>query len=84
MEAVAVRANGGVLDLIEMAPNLFVSVNAVVEVGDEAGDGALEVDVVLPEGVVCVDEQGLGGWDAEGLRGGVHGLIICPSEIQRL
>jgi hypothetical protein len=39
----------------------------VIEVGDEAGDGALEVDVVLPEGVVGVDEQGLVGRSADGL-----------------
>jgi hypothetical protein len=59
-------------------------VNAVVEVGDEAGDGALEVDVVLPEGVVGVDEQGLGDRGTErlrtsGLGRGGHELIIGPA-----
>jgi hypothetical protein len=44
-------------------------VDAVIEVGDEAGDGALEVDVVFPEGVVGVDEQGLPGCATEGLVG---------------
>ena len=33
----------------------------VVEIADEGGDGALEVDVVFPEGVVGVDEEGLAG-----------------------
>jgi hypothetical protein len=53
----------------------------VVEIGDEAGDGALEVDVVFPKSVVGVDEQGL--WDrwaerlrAGGLGRGDHLLII--------
>jgi hypothetical protein len=32
----------------------------VVEVGDERGDGPLEVDIVLPKGVVCVEEESLG------------------------
>ena len=66
VEAVAVGADGGVLDVVEMATYLFGGVDAVVEVGDEAGDGALEVDVVFPERVVGVDEQGLIGRVAEG------------------
>lgn len=53
--------DGGVFDLIEVTADLFGGVDAVVEVGDEAGDRALEVDVVLPEGVVGVDEQSLVG-----------------------
>jgi hypothetical protein len=84
VEAVAVGADGGVFDLVEMAAHLFGGVDAVVEVGDEAGDGALEVDVVFPEGVVGVDEQGLGhrgaeGLGAEGLGAGGHELIIGPA-----
>jgi hypothetical protein len=35
--------------------------DAVVQIRDEGGDGSLKVDVVLPEGVVCVDEEGLRG-----------------------
>ena len=35
----------------------------VIEVTDEAGDSAFEVDVVFPQRIVRVDEQGLrGGW----------------------
>jgi hypothetical protein len=33
--------------------------DAMVEVVDERGDGALEIDIVLPQGVVGVEEQGL-------------------------
>ncbi len=80
VETIAVGEDGGLLNGIEVAADLFGSVDAVVEVRDEAGDGALEVDVVFPEGVVSVDEQGLIGRLAEGLtqrlgRGG-HRLII--------
>jgi hypothetical protein len=32
----------------------------MIQERDEASDGALEVDVVLPERVVGVDEEGLG------------------------
>jgi len=84
VQTVAVGEDGCVFDAIEVAADLFGGVDAVIEVGDEAGDGALEVDVVLPEGVIGVDEQGLVGGAAEGLGGrvlsgligGVHLLII--------
>ena len=59
MKAVAMGLDRGVLDAIEMTADLFGSVDAVVQIGDKAGDRTLEVDVVLPEGVVGVDEQGL-------------------------
>ena len=80
VESVAVGFDGCVLDAVEVTADLFRGVDAVVEVGDEAGDGALEVDVVLPKRVVGVDKQGLVGWVAKGLtrrceRGG-HRLII--------
>ena len=70
-DAVAVLGCGEALDGVEVLADFFGGVDAVVEVGDEGGDGSLEVDVVLPEGVVGVDEEGLVGvrW---GLWGGVH------------
>ena len=61
VQAIAVGEDGCVFDAIEVAADLLGGVDAVVEVGDEAGDGTLEVDVVLPKGVVGVDEQGLTG-----------------------
>jgi hypothetical protein len=67
VQAVAMGEDGCVLDAIEMAADLFGGMDAVIEVGDEAGDGSLEVDIVLPEGVVGVDQQGLIGVAAEGL-----------------
>ena len=74
VEAVAVGEDGVMLYAVEVAANFFRGVDAMIEVGDEAGDGLLEVDVVLPEGVVGIDEQGLVDWAAHGWRG--HRLII--------
>jgi hypothetical protein len=84
LQTVAVSEDGCVLDTVKMAADLFRGVDAVIEVGDEAGDCALEVDVVLPEGVIGVDKQCLVGDAAEGLGWrllggliwGVHLLII--------
>ena len=76
VESVAVGGDGGMLDLVEMAADLFGSVDAVVEVGDERGDGPLEVDVVLPEGVVGVDEERLIGGMAGDFDLGAHWISI--------
>ena len=51
--------DGGVLDPVEVAANLFGGVDAVIKVGDEAGNCPLKVDVVLPERVVGVDQESL-------------------------
>ena len=44
----------------------------VVQVADKGGDGALEVDVVLPQRIVGVDQQGLAerelGHDSYGIE----------------
>jgi hypothetical protein len=48
-----------VLATVQVLPNLSGSVSLMVKVRDEGGDGALEIDVVLPECVVGVDEEGL-------------------------
>ena len=66
LEAVALGLDGGVLDAVEVLADFFGGVDAVVEVGDERSDGALEVDVVLPERVVGVEEEGLAGGEAWG------------------
>jgi hypothetical protein len=47
------------LDSVEGLAHLGGGVLVMVEVADEAGDGALEVDIVFPEGIVGVNEQGL-------------------------
>ena len=84
VETVAVGEDGGVLYPVEMAADLLWSVNPVIEVGDEAGNGALEVDVVLPKSIVGVNEQGLSDrltddrvWTRGGMLNlGGHKLII--------
>ncbi len=76
VQTVAVGEDGGVLDPVEVSADLFRGVDAMVEVGDEAGDRPFEVDVVLPEGVVGVDQQSLVSEAAVGLDGGAHMLII--------
>ena len=76
VETVALRGDGGVLDAVEVAADLGGAVNAVVEVGDEGGDGALEVDVVLPERVVGVDEERLSCRLAGDFEIGIHLVII--------
>ena len=59
VETVTICGDGGMLAVVEVLADLLWRVNAMVEVGNERDDGALEVDVVFPEGIVCVDEQGL-------------------------
>jgi len=49
------------LDLVEFFPDLLSRVLLVVHVGDKGGDGALEVNVVFPKGVVGIDQEGLAG-----------------------
>jgi hypothetical protein len=60
VEAVSVGVNGRVLDAVEMLTHLFGSVGTVVQVRDKSRNGPLKVDVVLPESIVCVDEECLG------------------------
>ena len=76
------RGDGGALAEVEVFADLFGGVDAVVEVGDEGGDGALEVDVVLPQGVVGVEEQGLAG-GAPRYGGGRSLLLIIGAKSGR-
>jgi hypothetical protein len=80
METVAVGMDGGVLDAVEVVTDFFGSVDAMIEVGDEAGDGPLEVDVVFPEGVVCVDEQRLVDRISGQVGFGGHATIISLAD----
>ena len=60
VETVSVLDDAFALDIIEDFANMIGSELVVIEEFDEASDGALEVDVVLPERVVGVDEESLG------------------------
>ena len=75
LEAVAVAGDGGALDVVEALADLLGGVDAVIEVGDEAGNRTLEVDVVLPERVVGIDQQGLISRTSERLLRVWGGLI---------
>src|SRR5215467_13108385 len=59
VEAVSVLDDTFALDVIEDFANLLRREFVVIKEFDEARDGALEVDVVLPEGVVGVDKERL-------------------------
>ena len=59
VNAVSVRLDRFALDLIEASTNLLRREFAVIEKGNEICDGPLEVDVVLPERVICIDQQRL-------------------------
>lgn len=76
VETVPLGLDGGVFDAVEVAADLFRGVDPVVEVGDERRDCPLEVNVVLPQGVVGVDEESLVGWASSGVDLGFHRLII--------
>ena len=59
VEAVSVLDDAFALDIIEHLADLLRRELVMVEEGNETSDRALEVDVVFPEGVVGVDEEGL-------------------------
>jgi hypothetical protein len=92
VEAVSVCGDGGVLDAVEVTADLFIAVNAVIEVRDERSDGSLEVDVVLPERIVGVDEERLSCGVTSGFEIVAHLVIIerviegriCPGAGGRL
>ena len=71
-ETVATGGDAGALAGVESLADFGGRVGAVVEPAEEGGDGALEVDVVLPEGIVGVDQQGLG--DEAGGGGSRHSV----------
>lgn len=67
--------NGGVFAVIEVLANLGWGMDTVIEVGDEVSNRPLEVDIVFPEGIVCVDQQRVAGISA-GWTGKVHHKMI--------
>ena len=78
-QAVAALGDGGALDGVEVFADLFGGVDGVIEVGDKGGDGALKVDVVFPEGVIGVEEEGLVRWAALGRRGHGRPFMLVES-----
>ena len=60
VQAVSVLHDAFALHIVEHFAHLLGRELVMIEKRDKARDGALEVDVVLPERVVGVDEEGLG------------------------
>jgi hypothetical protein len=71
-----VGENSFALDGVQSLAHLGGRVLVVVQIADEGGDGALEVDVVFPQRIVGVDEQRLAGREAG------HGLRILGFRCQ--
>src|SRR5271170_4818583 len=51
--------NGFTLDLIELTAHFVRCVGVVVEMRDEIGDRLFKMDIVFPQRVIGIDEQGL-------------------------
>jgi hypothetical protein len=60
VEAVSVLDDAFALDVVEDLADLLGRKFVMIQEFDEVRDGALEVDVVLPESIVSVDEESLG------------------------
>src|SRR5258708_36546914 len=60
VQVVAMRYDAFAIDIVQDLAHLLGRELVMIQKGNEASDGALEVDVVLPESVVGVDEEGLG------------------------
>src|SRR5580658_10958335 len=61
MQAVAVFRNAFPLHVVEHGAHLLGRKLVMIEKGNEARDRPLEINVVFPQRVVGVDEEGLGG-----------------------
>ena len=56
VQPVSVGNNVFPFDLVQNLANLFRRILVMIEKRDETRDGALEIDVVLPERVIRIDE----------------------------
>ena len=61
VRAVSVLQDSFSLHLIKELPHFRRGKVLVVQPLDKPGDRLLEIDVVFPEGVVSINEKGLGG-----------------------
>src|SRR5258708_33890436 len=59
VQSVAVFYDAFALHIVEHFPYLFGRKFVMIEKRNKASDGALEVDIVLPQRVVCVDQKNL-------------------------
>jgi hypothetical protein len=59
VQPVAVAHDGLALHLVQHFTHLLARVLVVIQKRDEAGNGALKVDVIFPKRIVGIDEQRL-------------------------
>ena len=59
VQSISVLHNRIPLSIIQNFPYLLRRVFAMIKKRNEASDGALEINIVLPERVIGIDEQGL-------------------------
>ena len=59
VQAVSMADYALALHIVQNRANLFGRIFVVVQKGYETSDGAFEIDVVFPQRVIGVDEQGL-------------------------
>src|SRR5258708_16889113 len=59
VQSVAVFYNAFALHIVEHFPYLFGRKFVMIEERNKASDRALEINIVLPQRVVCVDEKSL-------------------------
>ena len=76
LQTVAMGFDGFTFDLIEMAAHFFRCMGVVVEMRDEIGDRPFKMDVVFPQRVISIHEQGLRLEKANRLARSTHQLII--------
>src|SRR5690349_9277811 len=67
-------------DSVERQADLGGRILVVIEKADERGDSAFEVDVVFPEGIVCVDEQRLASRESGHVN---YGIRFIPTTSKR-
>jgi hypothetical protein len=61
VQSVAMSDDAFAFDIVESSANLLGRKFVMIEERNETRDGALEVNVVLPERVVGIDEESLAG-----------------------
>src|SRR5882724_1148444 len=72
MQAVAEATNAVALNVVQNLTHLLRGEFLMIEERDEVGDGAFEINVVFPQSIVSIDEEGL--WRH---RHPVHNTSLC-------
>ena len=76
LQTVAMGFDGFTFDLIKVAAHFLRCMGVVVEMRDEIGDRPFKMDVVFPQRVISIQEQGLPLEKANRLVRSTHQIII--------